>query len=467
MKAWEREYNWKKTAFPSLDTEEKENNWMEYLENGNLSDERLYKDWESFVPGSLAPCHLVVAAIQSMDNRGYDVSEAEELIDIGLKAAKKKDPVLLQQITARIYYLLNNAPRNKNSSYWKYKHYQTWEDIEGEVDFPDCESYNVYSDDFADKIKAGWVAQLIGGALGTQIEGYNTDNIRKIFGEVREYLRKPETYNDDITYELAFLETFVEKGYSITSEDIAYKWLAFITDGYSAEETALCNLRRGLMPPQSGIQNNYFSDWIGSQMRTAIHGMVAPGNPRLAAKLAVYDSVISHSNNGMIGGMFNAILVSLCFTESDIRKVVEKTVYLMPYKSQYYEVVRNTLNICKSSKDWEEAWGLCQERLKEYHWIHAYPNAAAEIVALWFGNGDFDETAYIIAMEGEDVDCNAGPILNALAIIIGLEGISKSWIEPLGNIIKTFMRKMDKFTIDSLVEKTITAVRHHSEKLLC
>ncbi len=23
--------------------------------------------------------------------------------------------------------------------------------------------------------------------------------------------------------------------------------------------------------------------------------------------------------------------------------------------------------------------------LKEYNWIHAYPNAAAEVIALWFG----------------------------------------------------------------------------------
>lgn len=168
--------------------------------------------------------------------------------------------------------------------------------------------------------------------MGTQLEGYTAENIKKKFGDVTGYLREPETYNDDITYELAFLEGFCQKGYAITAEDIAQQWLALITDGYSAEEIALSNLRRGILPPESGIIGNYFYDWIGAQMRTAIHGMVAPGNPKLAAKLAVYDSMISHSNNGMIGGMFNAILVSLSFVEKDTKVLLQKTISLLPQK---------------------------------------------------------------------------------------------------------------------------------------
>ncbi len=60
----------------------------------------------------------------------------------------------------------------------------------------------------------------------------------------------------------------IEKGYDITPADVAYKWLELISDGYSAEKTAIENLRRGLLPPESGTTNNYFYDWIGAQMRT-------------------------------------------------------------------------------------------------------------------------------------------------------------------------------------------------------
>lgn len=460
MNSGERELKWIKEAYPPKTVENSEDNWMKYIENGDRSNDKLYKDWESFVPGSLAPCHLVVAAIQCMRNKGYDVSEAESYIDAGLEAARKKDGATLQVITAKIYYLLNNAPKDLNSNYWSYKNYKTWEEIEKDSTFPEYIDFNISDEELMGKIQAGWYGQLIGGALGTQIEGYITKNIREVFSNITTYLREPETYNDDITYELAFLDAFNEKGYDITSEDIAYKWLELIADGYSAEEIALRNLRSGIMPPESGIRGNYFSDWIGAQMRTPIHGMVAPANPRLAAKLAVTDGVISHSNNGIIGGMFNAILVSMAFVEKDMKKLVTKAVECLPKESEYYVVAKFTLEICNTEKNWEKAWELCENRLiKEYNWIHAYPNAAAEIVALWYGDNDFDKTANIIAMAGQDADCTAAPVLNVIGVAYGLDKISENWIKPLGREVKTIMRKYQKFDLDWLFEMTFNSIK--------
>ena len=319
MNAGQRELQWMKAALPQKIEQSCEENWRSYLENGIAADRKLFSDWNSFVPGSLSPCHLVVAAIQCMRNKGYDVTEAEKYIEDGLKAEAEKDGASIQRITAKIYHLLNTAPKDTSSPYWSYRAYRTWEELEQVCSFPDAEKVDVFEDAFTERIRAGWLGQLIGGALGTQVEGYLTENIRRVFGEVRAYLRTPETYNDDITYEIAFLDAFREQGYDITSEHIADKWLELISDGYSAEEVALRNLRCGIRPPESGRFLNYYSDWIGAQMRTAIHGMAAPGNARLAARLAAQDSVISHSNNGLIGGIFNAVLVSLAFVEQDMK----------------------------------------------------------------------------------------------------------------------------------------------------
>jgi len=459
MKAWERELDWIKKATPPTDSNKREENWMEYLETGIASDKKLMKDWISFVPGSLAPCHIVVAAVQSMYNRGYDVSKAEDLIEVGLKAAEAEDGEALQQITARIYAYLNQAPKDEAAAYWKYNHYSSWEEIKQAVTFPETIEVDIHSKEYEKKIAAGWMGQLIGGALGTQIEGYTTENIRKTYGEIREYLRSPETYNDDITYELAFLEGFSTYGYEMTSEELAFVWLGMLPDGYSAEEMAIRNLRRGIMPPESGIQNNYFTDWIGVQMRTPIHGMLAPGNPKLAAELAARDGVISHSDNGVLGGIFNAVLTSLAFVESDIPILIRKSMDCIPKDSEYYSVIEFAYDCCCKYSTWEEAWGVCEEQFKEYHWIHAYPNAAAEMIALWFGNGDFDETAFIIVMEGMDVDCTAAPILNVLAVMIGLENIDQKWIVPIGDNIDTYMRKLNRFTFQELCNKTVESVR--------
>ena len=467
MNAGEREKQWMKEAFPVRIQDSCEDNWNVCMESGDVSDQKLFRDWISQVPGSLAPSHLVVAAIQCMRNRGYDVTEAEKYMDEGLKAAEEKDAATLQKITARIYYLLNTALRDAHSDYWKYSIYKDWEEIERNVTFPSIQEkkVDVFSDDYADRIYAGWTGQLIGGALGTQVEGYNTDNIEAVYGTITSYLRPPETYNDDITYEIAFLDGFREYGYEITSEQIADKWLELIEDGYSAEEVAIRNLRLGIRPPESGMHRNYYSDWIGVQMRTMIHGMVAPGNPKLAAELAVRDGIISHSNSGILGGMFNAVLISLAFVERDIRELLRKTIDCIPKDSEYYQVLLFALKQCEEQKSWREAWRKCEKKYEDYNWIHVYPNVAAQIIALWYGNGDFDKTAEIICMEGKDADCTAAPVLNALGIMFGSAVLDKKWTEPLGTEIHLLLRKYKTISLDKLCEVTVESVRQFCRKI--
>ena len=151
MNAGEREKQWMKEAFPVRIQDSCEDNWNVCMESGDVSDQKLFRDWISQVPGSLAPSHLVVAAIQCMRNRGYDVTEAEKYMDEGLKAAEGKDAATLQKITARIYHLLNTAPRDAHSDYWKYHIYKDWEEIERNVTFPSIQEQkvDVFSDDYS------------------------------------------------------------------------------------------------------------------------------------------------------------------------------------------------------------------------------------------------------------------------------------------------------------------------------
>lgn len=456
MKAWQLEYDTMAKAVPVLQ-EDTHENWMKYEQAGNAYDKKLYSSWLNYVPGSLAPCQLVVAAIQATENRGYDVSEAEALLPQGLAAYEAKNFKVLNLLTARIYAALRAAPIDPAHPCWCYNHYNSFEDVRAEVDFGPAAAYTPMAEDYPERVRGGWMAQIVGASVGTQMEGYTTPQIIRAYGDITGYLRPPETYNDDLTYELAFLDVFAQKGYDITSEDIALGWAALVPDGYSAEETALVNIRSGILPPQSGILGNFFSDWIGAQMRTAVHGMVAPGNPVLAAELAWRDSVVSHANNGALGGVFNAVLTSLAFTERDVRILVEKAVGMIPAKSEYYYIVSTALAECKKHKSWLDAWSVLEEQNKHYHWIHAYPNAAAEVVALYYGNGDFDATLNIVCQAGRDTDCNAGMIMTALGVM--QKQVADKWSAPLHGTIKTYMREYKEFSFDSLVQQTVDAAR--------
>lgn len=458
MKARKMEIALMQNAIPKLLSEEDQSwNTIEQIEA--MEDHRLRMWWYSEVPGSGAPERLIIAAMQDMENRGMDVSAAESLIDHGMKAWVDEDMASLHRITAQIFRELFQASPNEEDPYWNYEEFKSWEQYASSVRFPEKKEICIEASSFKNKIYAGWLAQIIAGAMGTALEGYSTEQLLKTFGEVKNYLRKPNTFNDDITYEIAFLKAFSEKGYGVEAIDIADQWVSLIPFAWSAEDIAIRNLKLGIYPPESGIRSNPFYEWIGAQMRGAICGMVAPGNPKEAARLAWMDGSISHYNNGIIGEIFNATMVSFAFVEEDVRKILAHSIEMIPKTSEYYEVVRYAFSKCQQHDDWMDAWKFCEEKYRRYNWIHAYPNAAAEVVALWYGNGDFNITMEIIALAGQDVDCNAAQIATILGVILESEGIEYKWKAPIGDELDTYIRGMKKMTISGLAEWTVKAIQ--------
>ena len=458
MKAWQMEKELMEKAIPRRLSEE-EQTWDAIEPIEKMEDERMKLWWYSEVPGSGAPERLIIAAIQAMENRGFIVDKAEKLIEPGLKAYKEGDLAELHRISSQIFHLLNQSTINPDSAYWSYEQFDNWEQVKEKSCFTEGVPVDVSSADFAHRIYAGWLAQIIGGAIGTAMEGYTTNQLKKAFGRVTDYVRTPNTFNDDITFELAFLKAFEEKGYEVTSEAIASQWTALIPFGWSAEDIALRNLKLGIYPPDSGRLHNPFSDWIGAQMRGAVCGMAAPGDAVEAARLAWLDGCISHSNNGILGEIFNAVLVSTAFVVRDVRKLLKSVISMMPESAEYTRVLLFALTQCERAKHWERAWRLCEKKYERYNWIHAYPNAAAEVVALWFGQGSFNETMEIIALAGQDVDCNAAQIATVLGVMGGVDSLDAKWRDPIGDELITYVRGMKQMTITGLSERTVHAVR--------
>ncbi len=464
MKAWQIASDVFRNASPRLLTEE-EQTWEAYISTSDFYDQQTSLVWGSNVPGSGAPEKIMVAAVQAMENRGYRASEEmETLLGQGLEAAKQKDMITLQQVTARLWHEIGKMEKDTESPYWSYRYYDSFEMYASSVQFPEPVEVDVESETFRDQIRASWLSQLIGAAFGTMVEGYTSENLYATYGEVRDYLRRPGTYNDDITYELAFLKAFKQYGYEVTSEQIALEWIGLIPAGWSAEEMALRNIRVGIMPPESAAYLNPFNEWIGAQMRAGICGMAAPGDPYMAAKLAWTDGEVSHANNGILGEVFNAVMTSLAFTEKDIRTIVKTAINLIPKDSEYYSVVRFALDCCQKYDSWKDALADCYERYEKYNWIHAYPNACCEIIALWYGNGDYEETLMIITMCGYDVDCNAAMILPVLAIQQGMRIIPTKLIHPDFSVLMTYTRAYRRLSLDELVDDTLLSIKKRCER---
>lgn len=452
MKAHKYGYELTKNAEVVILSED-DQGWKGLEEVENFNDMMIKLYWKSNVPGSFAPESLIIAAIASVESMGKNVLKAESYIEEGLKALENDDKQNLARLTGIIFRELEKAEKDESHEYHKYKLYDDFYDYEKAID---CfEKKEVLLDDnFKERTKMAWLARLVGGALGTAIEGYTSKTLREKFGDITNYIREPNTFNDDITYEIAFLKAILSSKGIPSSDEIADLWLASIPSGWSAEQIALDNLKRGIYPPNSGSFRNPYKEWIGAQMRGAICGQVAPGNTYLAAKLAFNDARISHAGNGILGEIFNAVLVSLSFVEKDIKEILRKTINHIPKDSEYYQVVSSSYELCQKY-NFSKAWEISEEKYKKYNWIHAYPNAAAEVIALYFGDGDFDKTMTLIAACGQDVDCNAAQIAVALAAMNAK--IDKRWTKVFTNEINTYLRGLKIIKLNELVDETIEA----------
>lgn len=454
MKAWEHEYTLRHNAKP-VDFTEDPSDWsgVEQLLNTRKTMLRLL--WESQVPGSRAPEHLFSAMVQAWYNQGYDVSDAESLLPEAWEAYNAEDHGKLEKFSGRIQEALTNAPKDPKSPYWQFEQPRPWEEIKAR--FPavsqDVNQRSCLSPKKAEiegRILGGWLGQIVGGSYGTVLEGYRGDVLRQVYGDkLNYYIKEPETYNDDITYEIAFLAAADEKGKDITADAIADKWLELIPFGWSAEYFALENLRRGIYPPESGRFGNFFSEWIGAQMRTMVCGLVAPGDPLRAAEYAYLDSIVSHDKNGVYGGIHSAVLTSLAFVVDDTRELLKRSRDYVPNGTQFAALLDDTMESFGAHDNHLDSWAEAEEKLKTYNWIHTYPNMVAVVHALWYCENDFERALRILADCGVDVDCNAGEVGCAIGVM-NPGGIDEKWTDPFNNELRTYVPGYEMMKITEL-----------------
>lgn len=453
-KAWEMENELRANAIP-LDRRTQSSNWYDSDFQVPYGDDLIRLFWESKVPGSGAPEIPYLSMVQAMGNRGYDVSAAEKLIPQGLELFQAQKIDDLRVVTAQILAALHQAPQDPDNPIHQFEHPSTWEEIVASMSRISRDSLLQVKKDLKSKIYQGWLGQLAGGSFGTAIEGYTGEQIFKVYGEIRDYITTPETTNDDVVYELVLLDVFERLGRNLTAQEIGLEWIRQIRFGWSAEWVALRNLNNGIMPPQSGSFQNPFAHWIGAQMRGMVCGMLAPAWPFEAARLAYQDGIVSHELNGVYGEIYAAVLTSLAFIHTDVKSILKEAAKYLPQKSEYASVIRYCLETVEKNHDPAKVWEVFSKRFEKYNWIHAYPNIAAVIYSLWFGEGEMTETFSLLAKAGLDVDCNAGLAGNVLGI---LQPVPTKWAGPIGDRLETYIKGKEVLSIRELALKTFKLI---------
>lgn len=342
-----------------------------------------------------------------------------------------------------------------------------------------------------DKILGGWLGRCAGCILGIPVEGMDRLQINKF----AEFIGQPYPLDDffisiphqhyqllhyNVTPKNKFIRDFIEYvgadddlayliinlviietyGMKFTSKDVGKEWGDRLSIACTAEDVAIKNMKKGILPPKSARIDNPYAEWIGADIRSDLWGYIAPGLPELAAEFAYRDASVSHIKNGTYGEMFFSAIIAAAFAESDIRKLIEIGLSEIPIQCRLAEAIKLTIQwYDESNHDWEKTWQQIDDRYGYMHMADTIQNACFTILGLLYGNYDFTKTIAYTVMAGDDTDCTGATAGSILGVILGANQIPDKWYNRFNDRIISYVRGMEDNKISELANRTFMVAK--------
>lgn len=309
--------------------------------------------------------------------------------------------------------------------------------------------------DIYKRIYASWLGKNIGIRLGAPIESWTGPEVRKCYQPITDYLTDYSQFaaDDDANGPLFFAD--VMKYHSIdnvTAQDMASNLLNVVPyekgffwwggKGISTEHTAWLNLMNHIDAPLSGSckQNSKaVSEQIGGQIFSDCWGYLALDKPEIAKDLAEKMSSVTHDLDGIEGGKFIAVCISLAWNIHDTRELIHTALQYLNQNSNYARLIQEMLDFhLQYPKDPARCLAYIEEKHSYDHYeglCHILPNTAIMLYGMLYGKNNFDLTMQLIAEAGRDTDCNLGNVGSIIAMMVGLENIDEKWIKPMNDTL--------------------------------
>lgn len=306
---------------------------------------------------------------------------------------------------------------------------------------------NLKSNSTASKIIGSIYGKLIGVTLGIPYENWNSTEVQRICRSVNTYIGHVDKTNadDDINGFVIFAKVFdeIDSADQLTPEIAGEVILKYVAESrgmlwwnYGHGNRAFSQLMEGCSPRESGSRKRIGSgaDGVTGQIFYDSIGLIFAGRPEAAAQCAKIVSGVMDGGEGMIGGMFICACISAAFIYSDIRQVVETALSLIPKESEYAEMVRYVTALYDSEpKNYNKALHYIEDKYREYY---ACDCGARVVLALLYGEGNFDYTMELCLFAGHDTDCNCGNAGSIVGALAGTEHINyENWIRKFNDVI--------------------------------
>ena len=336
--------------------------------------------------------------------------------------------------------------------------------------------------DYLERVYAGVLGKMIGVYLGRPFEMWSHERILEELGEIHGYVHERlglplVVADDDLSGTFTFLRSLEDHGFSpdLTPEQIGHTWLNYLIEGrtilwwgglgMSTEHTAYLRLKAGIPAPQSGsaaLNGSRVAEQIGAQIFIDGWAMISPGNPAQAADFARRAGSVSHDGEAVYAAQLIAALEAQAFVESDLNRLLECALEFIPADSQVARLIANIRDLHRKTPDWRDARAIVAGRYGQAQFggnCHVMPNIALIVLALLYGEGDFDRSMTIINTSGFDTDCNAGNLGCLLGIRGGLAALEgqTDWRGPVKD--RLYLSTADSGrTISDAVQESVRVV---------
>lgn len=332
-----------------------------------------------------------------------------------------------------------------------------------------------------DKIEAAWVGQMIGNIYGLPHEnkyvnapgpenwpyGYskNLDKLKKYEGAFSD---------DDTDLEYMYLLQMLKSGPEPSYAQIRDAWMYHIRDRvWLANRAALGLMHYGYTPPFTGSKDlNPHWYQIDPQLINEIWAFTAPGMVEYAAGKSEWAARITSDDWGVEPTIHYGAMYAAAFFEKDIRKLIDTGLKALPQNGRYAATVKEMIGLhAKYPNDWKSAW---QEMAQKYYisepdmtktiW-NANLNGACAILAMLYGEGDFQRTLDLSCAMGFDADNQAATVAGLMGVMYGMKGLPESLYLPVEGWEKPFNNKYINITRYDLPDTQISEIIDNTLKI--
>ena len=397
------------------------------------------------------------------------------------------------------------------------------------VDETSQNTITISVDEYRDKLKGFWLGQCIANMTGLVTEMDKIGNIGEIktgkFYTSEDWgkLDQPSIFSpnksselsktidfvfeqdgmwpadDDTDIEYMYQELLLNYKTSFLSPDqIRDGWINHIKQKeenflWVSNQKAFDLMNEGYVPPKtSDPKLNEYYDMIDAQLTTEIFGLLSPGRPDIALKMAELPILTTARYNAKWISDFYVSMYSLSTTLNlnlDIREnifsIADISSRLLPdssYASKMYKFVKLEY---ENGRSWEEArdniyeryqvnsedgYDITSKNLYCNGCFSAGINFAASLISLFWGGGDLKETIKIGTLAGWDSDNPTSTWGGMLGFIIGKKAVEKEFGRSFSDkyFIHRTRQNFDKGIDDfeSMAEKGIMVISRLIEKEL-